>query len=311
MRFDRLVGVYHFLSDRAPQDVPVAPPRPRRPNPYRSNGKVLVSRMSATADLKASIEAALAKLGGLDKVIGRNDKVLVKPNFNSPDPYPASTDPEFLHAAVKILLEAGARVTIGESAGGVWRPTVNVFRKLKLYELAAGLGVKLVAFEEEPKEWVRINIPGNYLKSVTVPRVAYEADRLVYLPCMKTHRLARFSGALKLNFGLVHPGERRAFHAGHLEQKLGEANLWGLPDLVIMDGRKSFVTGGPSRGRVVEPGLILASADPVAVDMEAVKVLMAYRASNRLLAPELVPHIRTARERGLGPGPEGYEVVEA
>jgi uncharacterized protein (DUF362 family) len=46
------------------------------------------------------------------------------------------------------MLELGAKVTIGESSGGIWRPTRNVFNRLHLDELAHGLGVDLIAFEE-------------------------------------------------------------------------------------------------------------------------------------------------------------------
>lgn len=48
-------------------------------------------------------------------------------------------------------------------------------------------------------------------------------------------------------------------------------NLCWQPDLIIMDGRKAFVSGGPDKGQVIEPGLLLASADLVAIGIEAMK----------------------------------------
>ncbi len=308
MALDRLIGVHHFLTDRAPRDVPVVEPRPRRENPYRKDGKAIVSRVRV-ADLRQSISRAIGLLGPLRILPGAS--VFVKPNFNSPDPYPASTDLEFLRTVLELLRETGVKITMGESAGGVWRPTVNVFRKLGLYELTSRLGVKLIAFEEAGNDWVRIPIKGDYLEAVTVPRSAYEADYLVYLPCMKTHRLARFSGSLKLVFGFVHPGERRRFHRGHLEQKLGEANLCWQPDLIMMDGRKSFVTGGPTSGKVVEPGILLASGDQVAIDVEGISTLLRYGDNNRLVDdPYRVPQVATALRHGIGSGRDGYIVVE-
>ncbi len=235
--------------------------------------------------------------------------MLVKPNFNSDDPPPASTDLSFLKAVVELLVEAGARVTIGESSGGIWRPTVNVYRRLGLYEFARRLDVALVSFEEKGNQWVRVRIGGDYLPSVVMPRPAYEADRLVYLPCLKTHQLARYSGALKLAFGFVHPGERRGFHYRFREEKLAEISLCWQPDLIVMDGRKAFVTGGPQQGEVVEPGLIMASGDLVAIDVEAVGVLQSYRARNRLTGdPWQLPQIATAVKYGLGVARGGYLV---
>lgn len=304
---DRPVGIYHFIFDQTPRNIPEVAPRPSRRNPWLKDGKPLVAKIQDTGNIKQSVERVLALLGPLSAVISNGDNVMIKPNFNSDDPPPASTDLPFLKTVVQILVELGARVTIGESAGGIWRPTVNVFKRLGLYDFARSLGVKLVAFEEAGNEWVRIPINGDYLHSVTVPRTAYEADRRVYLPCLKTHRLAGYSGALKLAFGFVSPGERRAFHLSGRQEKLAEISLCWQPDLIIMDGRKAFVTGGPQKGEIVEPRVIIASGDLVGIDVEAVRILMSYRAKNRLTGdPWHLPQIATAVKHGLGAPEGGY-----
>ncbi|MCJ7575966.1 MAG: DUF362 domain-containing protein [Dehalococcoidia bacterium] len=249
-------------------------------------------------------------MGNLKQTIGRGDRVLVKPNFNSPDPFPASTDLAFLQSVIGLILEAGAEVTIGESAGAVWRPTRKVFNQLGVSDLARRLGVELIAFDDRPDDWVQININGDYLSKVIMPRSACEADKMVYLPCMKTHTLGAFSGAIKLAFGFVAPGQRRSFHLGHLQEKLAEVNLCWQPDLIVMDGRKAFVSGGPDRGQVAEPGLVLASGDLIAIDIEVMKVILDYRASNKIPAnPWELPQIATALKHGLGSGEGKYLVV--
>ncbi len=307
---DRTIGVHHFLFDRVPPNLPEVPPKPRKINPWIKDGKPVVAKIQADNDIRRSTEQALALLGPLTRIISRGDNVLVKPNLNSEDPPPASTDLTFLKTVLEILLDLGAKVAVGESSGGVWRPTVKVFRRLHLPELAHSLGVKLVSFEDKSNEWVRVNIPGDYLKSVAMPRVAYEADRLIYLPCLKTHFLARYSGSLKLAFGFVHPGERRAFHIRFREEKLAEVSLCWQPDLIIMDGRKAFITGGPQRGTVVEPKLLLASGDLVALDVEAVKILLSYQGRNKLLPdPWQSPQIKTALKHKLGNVEGGYELL--
>ncbi len=308
---DKLVGLYHFMSDKAPKNIPLVEPKPRVVNPWRKNGQALVAKVTAEEDIRLSIDKAIALLGNLGQAISSGDKVLVKPNFNSPDPFPASTDLPFLRAMVEMLLEAGARVSIGESSGGIWRPSRNVFRKLGVYELARNMDVELIAFEDSTTDWVRIKIGGDYLSTVTMPRSAYEADKIVYLPCMKTHSIARFSGALKLAVGFMHPGERRALHARYLQQKIAEISLCWQPDLIVMDGRKAFVSGGPAKGELVEPRLFLASGDLIAIDVEAVKLILTYGANNRLPAnPWQLPLIVTALKHGLGVGEGDYIVVE-
>jgi len=267
--------------------------------------------VAAGEDIRVSVDKVVSLLGELGQAIGRGDNVLVKPNFNSPDPYPASTDLTFLHAVVERLLEEGAKVTIGESSGGIWRPTRNVFRKLGVFDLARHLNVELIAFEDKTDDWLRIKIDGDYLRVATMPRSAYIADKIVYLPCMKTHNLARFSGALKLAVGFMHPGERRALHARHLEEKIAEISLCWQPSLVIMDCRKAFVSGGPAEGQLVEPGLLLASGDLVAIDIEAMRILLTYEAENRLEPDPLQSlQIVTALKHGLGVSDGSYVVVQ-
>jgi uncharacterized protein (DUF362 family) len=267
--------------------------------------------VKAKGYIRLAIGQAMALMGNLKQTIGRGDRVLVKPNFNSPDPFPASTDLAFLQVVIEFILEAGAKVTIGESAGAVWRPTIKVFNQLGVPELARRLGVELIAFDDRPNDWVQIKINGDYLSEVIMPRSAYEADKMVYLPCMKTHTLGAFSGAIKLAFGFVAPGQRRSFHLGHLQKKLAEVNLCWQPDLIVMDGRKAFVSGGPDKGQLVEPGLVLASGDLIAIDVEAMKVLLDYRASNKIPAnPWELPQIATALKHGLGAGEGKYIVVD-
>jgi uncharacterized protein (DUF362 family) len=308
---DTVIGVYHFLGDRTPRNVPEVDPKPPLVNPWRKGNKAVVARVAGKGNIRDYVSAVSALLGNIQKVFASGDNVLVKPSFNSPDPFPAATDLAFLEAVIELILETGARVTIGESSGAVWRPSKNVFRKLGVPELAGKLGVGLIAFEDRPRDWVRIMIHGDYLDSVVMPRAAYEADRLVYLPCMKTHRLAWFSGAMKLAFGFVAPGQRRSFHLGNLQQKLAEVNMCWQPDLIIMDGRKAFVTGGPDSGRVVEPGIMLASGDLIGTDIEAMKVLLSYPASNKLPAdPWQLPQVVTALKHNIGAVKDGYVVLD-
>jgi uncharacterized protein (DUF362 family) len=308
---DKVVGLYHFISDRAPKNIPLVEPKPRTPNLWCRSDQALVSKVVAGGDIRASVDKSLALLGHIGQAITRGDKVLVKPNFNSPDPYPGSTDLVFLRVVLELLLEVGAKVTIGESSGGIWRPTRNVFRKLGVPELARCFDMELIAFEDRVDDWVRVKINGDYLDTVSMPRSAYEADKIVYLPCMKTHNIAAFSGALKLAVGFMHPGERRALHARYLERKIAEISLCWQPNLIIMDGRKAFVSGGPDKGQLAEPGLVLASGDLVAIDVEAMKVLLTYEAKNKLMAdPWQSPQIVTAVKHGLGIGKDSYILVE-
>ena len=305
---DTMVGIRHFMFDRVPKRLDIVPPRPRKENPFRKDGMTLVSKVKVEQDLRASVVKAVELIGGLGKVISSGDRVMVKPNFNSADLYPGATALEFLKVVVQLLMEAGAKVVVGESSGAVWRPTRKVMEKLDALRQLTDIGAEVIAFDDRAWDWVRVRVDGDYLKEVTVPRSVYEADKIVYLPCMKTHQLARFSLSLKLAVGIVHPGEHRSMHMRNLERKIAEFNLALQPDLIIMDGRKAFVSGGPAKGKIVEPGVIMASGDQVAIDVEALKTLGSYKAKNRLLPnPYDSPQIAIALRHGLGS--KEYKVV--
>ena len=308
---DKAIGMYHFITDRAPRNIPIVEPKPRLTNRFCQNNRPLVSKVAPGSNLRESIEKCLTLLGDAKKIFRRGDRILVKPNFNSPDPFPASTDLYFMRAILDILTETGSKITIGESSGGIWRPTRKVFRKMGVTELARECGVELIAFDDKNVDWVNVRINGAYLDSIIIPRLVYEADTVLYLPCMKTHNIAGYTGALKLAVGFMHPGERRALHARYLKQKIAEVNLFRQPDLIIMDGRKAFVSGGPDRGQLVNPSVLLASEDPVAIDVEAMHILLAYEARNKIMPdPWQSAEIVTALQHRLSTSQDGYELLK-
>jgi len=308
---DTVRGLYHLFGDRKPGDLETRAPKPRKRALWLEEGQPVVAKVLASDGVKPAVGRCLDLLGGLDRAIHRGERVLVKPNFNSTDPYPGSTDPGFLRAVLELLQDTGADLVVGESAGGLWRPSRNVANKLGALDLLKEMGIEFIAFDAGETDWVEIPIEGEFLHRVTVPKAMYEADSLVYLPGMKTHKFARFTLSLKLSMGFVHPAERLAYHMRNLEQKVAEINLVRQPDLIIMDGRKAFVSGGPEKGELAEPGVILASGDMVAIDVEALRVLQSFRADNRLGSdPFALPQIATALKRGLATAGGSYKLVE-
>ncbi|HPD60706.1 MAG TPA: DUF362 domain-containing protein [Thermodesulfobacteriota bacterium] len=271
--------------------------------------KILVSKVVAKGDLKAAVDKAVALIGGLPAFVSPDDKVLIKANFNSPDRYPASSDPEFIKAVVTLLKESGVtKIALGASSGLAWQPTEKVLKKKKVFKLTEELNIKLINFDEGG--WTNIPINGVHFKSVAVAKAALDADKIIYLPNLKTHSLARFSMGLKFAVGLTEPFSRRMLHDEHLEEKVVEINLAVKPALIILDARKCLVTGGPAKGRKKRPNGVLASSDLIALDVEALKILISFKAKNRLDLPiwEL-PQIAFAKKLGLGAQSEKDYVV--
>ncbi len=281
-----------------------------RETPFRSNGKVLVSKVTATGDLKESVRKAVDLIGGFAKVIEKGDTILVKPGYNSADPTPASSEPGFVRATIDLLYEYGAgKVVLGESSMQTLS-TRHVMQATGTLSRVKDSKAEIVFFDEG--KWVKVNVGGEYLKTVYLPKQALSVDKVVYLCNMKTHFRADFSLSLKLAFGMVKGSERLGFHIIHLKEKLVDLNLVVHPDLIIMDGRKCFITGGPFSGDVREPGLILASGDRVAIDVEAIKTIGSFSGSKLKDDPWSYTQIKQAVKLGLGVKNEGeYEVIQA
>jgi len=277
--------------------------RHRLPNPYQTDGKALVSLVMCDKDVKGAISKAVDRLGGLGRAIHPQDRILLKPNFNSDDPPPGSTALDFLGAVIEILREHGCtRISVGEGAGRPWVPSAKVFTKMGLPAKLAEMGVPLIDFDQS--SFMDVPVDGEHYDVIAYPRELEEFDKIIYLPTMKTHLLAGFSMSLKLAVGLTHLSDRAFLHADSnlfVCERATEMSIPIKPDLIIMDGRISFVSGGPGIGLAVHPGVILASGDQIAMDVQGVRLLQNYAAVNHLTRDAWdLPQIKTAVKYGLG-----------
>ena len=295
--------------------------RHRPANVFTQDGLALVAKVSTVErDLKSAVKEAVELIGGVRRALKPTDRVLLKANFNSDDPYPASTDLAFLTAVVELLREEGIKnLTLGERSGWPWMPTAKVLKAMGVYEAAQKLDLPVVDFDGGPWMDVLLGPQAKWWKKAGYHKSLKDYDKIVYLPCLKHHFLATFTMSLKLTVGMVHPVDMQYMHADYdqgktdepMYLKMIELSLPVGPDLIIIDGRKSFVTGGPDNGDVVEPNVILASGDRIAVDVEGIKILQTYPRDNLIQAPVWeMPLIRRAVELGLGAKSEAdYRVV--
>lgn len=266
----------------------------------RSNLETQVARVRVEQSVKDGVNTALNLLGGMGRFVQSGDVVTIKPNLNTADPYPASSDPEFIQALGEAILDAGAsKIKIVESS--MFRlKTREVARETGLLEVAEKLGAEVTFLEEA--QWIKQVLPkGTHMKSAHIGEAMTSCEKLVVAPCLKTHRLARFTGTMKLFVGVIKGSDRLKMHSRKLEEKIADLASYFRPDLVVMDARKVFVTGGPASGQLESPGYIMAGTDMVAVDVEGVRILQSYEAKNRLNMPVWeIPQIKHAVKIDLG-----------
>ena len=283
-------------------DTVVRNPHPRTPNAWMRHGQPLVVKVPHLNgdSVPASVATALDLLGGLDKAIRSGDRVMIKPNLNCSYALPLSTELGFLAAAIELLKDSGACVTVGEMSGRADGPTEKVIANLRVLPMLRRYGVQFVNFEKD--DWLPLQVNGHYWESFRVPRSIYEAEKRVYLANMRCHSSARFTASIKLSVGWIDLADREYLHQDRdlVEAKVAELNLGWQPNLVLVDGRRSTVAWH-GRGDYVYPNMILASGDMVATDAQAVKVLKQYPGDNKLGVPlEEMGQLSVAQEHGLG-----------
>ena len=256
-------------------------------NWYADGGKSLVGLVMATPldkNLKGDIKKVVKLMGGFEKALKKSDRILIKPNLNSANPWPGGgTDASFLEALILVLKDEGYQnLSIGETCGP-WGPTERVANKLGIDSVCSTTKTPFVNWEKS--KWMNIrNEKAEFMGkfgggngTVTYVEDLRNYDKIIYAPVMKTHFLGGITMSLKLSVGLLHRADRgpqlHAFNHIFVAPAAAELNLPVRPDLIIMDGRRSFISGGPSHGEQVKPGMILASGDQVANDVMGIKIL--------------------------------------
>jgi uncharacterized protein (DUF362 family) len=262
-----------------------------------------------TTDRATGVPALLSKLG-LDDYSGK--QVALKANFNSADPFPASTHLYTLRAIVQTLKNAGASgITLAERSG--MGDTEQVLEQMGVLSLSRELGFNAVVLDDVGKDdWLKVERDGtHWLRGFYMAKVVHDADKVVQTCCLKTHRFGgHFTLSMKNSVGLVAkkvPGGIYDYmwelHGSPFQrQMIAEINNHYNLDLVLMDGIKAFITGGPERGTLVEPNLLLASQDRVAIDAVGVAILKMYGAKGKVGEADVFEQdqLRRATELGFG-----------
>ena len=256
-------------------------------NWYAEGGKSLVGLMMATPldkNLKGDIQKAVKLIGGFEKSLKKTDKILIKPNMNTGDPWPGGgTDAAFLEALILVLKDEGYQNLSVADTCGPWGPTDRVATQLGINTVCNNTKTPFVNWEKT--KWMNIrNAKAEFLGkfgggdgTVGYPEDLRNYDKIIYTPVMKTHFLGGITMSLKLSVGILYRADRgpqlHTFNHIFVAPAAAEINLPTRPDLILMDGRRSFISGGPAHGEMVKPGMIVASGCQVACDVTGIKIL--------------------------------------
>jgi uncharacterized protein (DUF362 family)/NAD-dependent dihydropyrimidine dehydrogenase PreA subunit len=211
-----------------------------------------------------------AEAAGFPEVAGK--RILVKPNIlKAASPEKAvCTHPEFLGAVLRFLKAKGAaRIMAGDSPA--WQGGRAAARTSGLLEAATREGVEWLEFS--PGE-ARNSEGARLVRGFALASALGDCDLVVNLPKLKTHRLMKYTGAIKNLFGLVPGLGKSGFHLRFPSSADFGTMLVDLAASVgdcftFMDGIVAMEGEGPGDGDPYDLGVILASSDPAALDWTA------------------------------------------
>ena len=249
-----------------------------------------------------------------------NQQVFIKPNYNTGDPAPASTDPIVLETLVQAIQGAGASsITVGDRSG--MAETRRAMEQQQVFTLAQRYGFNTLVFDQLGRDdWQYFAAAGtNWSRGFAIARPVLNADAIVNVCCLKTHRFGgHFTLSLKNTIGMVAryvPGDghdymRELHRSAHQRLMIAEVNKTYRPSLIVIDGVDAFVGGGPEQGRRVQAGVILASTDRIAIDAVGIALLRKLGTTREVSSGSIWSQAQIRRAADLGLGAVRAEQVE-
>jgi len=201
--------------------------------------------------------------------IGRNDAVLLKPNFLSTPRAGITTDVGLVKAVVEVVKDRTSQVYVGETDSTA-KDFDRVARKLDL-------GCKVVNLSKDKT----VNVSGRY-GVYRLPELALNS-KIVNLPVLKTHILTKVSLGIKNLFGLIQE-KYKIVHHWKLDRILCDLYYIFRPPMNILDALYVLDKKGPSGGRIRRADMLAASSDTLALDAAACRLIG--------LEPSKVSHLR-------------------
>lgn len=243
------------------------------------------------------LEEIFEQMGGLEKFIKPGMRVAIKPNLltaKHPDDA-ATTHPSVVKAVASMVQKAGGIVTIVESPGGPFNTATlkKVYAATGMEEAATETGSEL-NFDLRVEKI--LNQEAKYVKSLKVLKPLRDADIIINLAKLKTHRMMVYTGAVKNMFGSIAGMEKADFHLRFSDyDKFADAIIdifmASKPQINIIDGIIAMEGEGPGSGVPKYLGVLIASLDAFACDYAALKIIgVNYKD---------VPVLKNAEERGL------------
>jgi uncharacterized protein (DUF362 family) len=276
-----------------------------------AHGRVAVVR--TTPETVHEDIARLCALAGMGAALQAGAPAILKDNISWHMPYlSANTTPWQLEGTIDALKGAGFDDLVAVHNNTVVTDPVKGGRLNKLTPVYAKEGVReLFNFRPADMGWIpyrpkapMLALDRIFPEGIQIPDF-FPGKNVVHLPTVKCHIYTTTTGAMKNAFGGLLATRRHYAHSWIHETLV---DLLAIQQEIhpgifaVMDGTLCGNGPGPRTMVPVQADLMLASADQVAIDAVAAK-LMGFE-------PMSIKYIRLAHERGLGKGdPREIELV--
>ena len=250
---------------------------------------------------EGAIRALVEQMGGMGRFVRPGERIVLKANLlrAAPPESAICTHPAVVAAVARLVKEAGGTPVICDSPGGALHKEAllrSLYDKTGMAAAAAAAGAEL-SMDSSTRT---VSLPeGKVLRQAEIITPVAEADGVIDLCKMKTHVLMSMTGAVKNLFGVIPGLSKVGYHATHPDHETFADVLLDLtgyvkPRLSLMDGILAMEGDGPgSSGTPRQAGLLLASANLLALDTAAGAIMNLPRQDN--------PVLLAAERRGLTP----------
>lgn len=251
----------------------------------------------------ADLYAAFAEVvdGVAERLVARGDRVLIKPNLVMPASPESGeiTNPRVIEAAARYCLDCGAaRVIIGEGPSYYMAESQlrECFISTGVSEVARRLGVEWVLFDEHHYRTFR-QISPYTPDEFRLTEFAFDCDKFINLPVLKTHYLTTVTLAMKNLKGCLKREDKPLFHNRDLARAVVELCKIIKPTANVIDCTAKTTVRQFGYGYTAEKprsgvSLLIAGSDIVAVDAVGCAVMG--------IEPDSVPTVVLGGQEGLG-----------
>jgi len=245
-------------------------------------------------EVERAVRQGLELLGGMARFARRGEKIVLKPNvlYGSDPERCVVTHPAVFRAVARACLDHGIDTTYGDSSAV--RSPASSLKRAGFTEIGEELGMAQADFQTP----VPVSYPdGRITKRLVLAKGVTDADGLFSIAKCKTHGLTRFTGAVKNLYGCIPGTAKGQYHAQYpdahdLCRFLVDLCGYIRPRLSIVDAVMAMEGNGPGSGTPRFVGALIMSADPVAADATACRIIN--------LPTSCVPTLLHGEEAGLG-----------